>query len=307
MKIFYDKERVIEDLDFESLLSELNIPTKRKGRYVYALCPKHNDTNFGSAYVLQGMYRGSARKGIFCHACNQYISAISLVEDAYNLNYTETLEFLANRNSSMPEDYISDISFSSKEEEEAYYSASKIDKKIEPIKVQKKKKAPISKEDLKLLDLCPEEAEHNNRDYGYLSHNYKILDALDRKPDDKVTYIEHSYWNKNEGEDLINVEYLVFEKTKSKDKFDLDYLYATDIEAYKFVILSKAYTKKDNIERLLENVKYATSEELVMVRDALKLYLCKVNQIIEFHLGLEEQDGVDDTNKNVNNNVTDVA
>ena len=114
MKIFYDKERVIEDLDFESLLSELNIPTKRKGRYVYALCPKHNDTNFGSAYVLQGMYRGSARKGIFCHACNQYISAISLVEDAYNLNYTETLEFLANRNSSMPEDYIYDISFSSK-------------------------------------------------------------------------------------------------------------------------------------------------------------------------------------------------
>lgn len=283
MKIFYDKEKIIEDLDFESLLSDLNIPTKRKGRYLYALCPKHNDDNFGSAYVLQGMYKGSQRKGIYCYACNKYISAISLVEDSYGLSYTDALELLANKNSMTPDDYISDIMFSSKEEEDSYYSKDK-DKAMKPKKkvAQKKAKAIISRDELRFLDLAPEESEHNDRDYGYLGHHYNILDVQNYRPDDKISYIEHSYWDNNES--VIRAEYLIFEK--SKEKFDIDELFSSDIEAYKFLILSKAYNKKDCIERLLNKVKYATSEELVLLRDVLKLDLTKVNRIIETHQGL---------------------
>ncbi len=97
----YNAEAIIEDVNMLDVLNRLNITVSpctartdmQTGNKRLILCPFHNDMHFGSASVYIN-YRKNF-KGIYCFACGRGWNVVDLVRECANLNYTESLEFLA--------------------------------------------------------------------------------------------------------------------------------------------------------------------------------------------------------------------
>lgn len=84
-----DKRRVLEATDIVSLIGE-QVALKRVGRRWVGICPFHSeDTPSLSVNPEQGLY--------YCFGCHASGDAISFVTQVYRLEFTESLEHLAQR------------------------------------------------------------------------------------------------------------------------------------------------------------------------------------------------------------------
>lgn len=93
--MYYDKEKILEDINIFEYVKDMGIPYYSNGRTVSIHCPCHSevlgkeDKNFGNCILT------SSGKGFFCFACQKGGSIIDLSQHLYGYNYTEALASLA--------------------------------------------------------------------------------------------------------------------------------------------------------------------------------------------------------------------
>lgn len=86
---YYDKDRLLEEADSETIVEYLDIDTYRSGSNTFILCPGHQkilgkeDTNFGSCVLMP--------KGYYCFACKHKASLETMVMEIKNTSYQEAL------------------------------------------------------------------------------------------------------------------------------------------------------------------------------------------------------------------------
>ena len=268
MTVFYDKEKIIEDLDMLSLLDNLNIPVKRMGKHISVLCPFHNDNHFGSAYLLCGMHRGRLAKGIYCQVCHEYTDAISLVQNILGLDYKNTLEYLANLNS-FAENYILDTDYNYNHSQQKNNDCAEIEtnnNNSTKKSVPKIKKMPFSQEELSFLGFF---TDFSNDNYA----GYDIKCSSKFKPSDDKFYIEHCYIRDNE----LNYEYLICEK--NKNKYDLQTFFNEDFEAFCYLLQNKIDDKKEQLLSLLSLLQYSVNEDMILIKQEFNFMLNKVETL----------------------------
>lgn len=83
-----EKAEVIKDVaDMESVVDYLGLETQKRGSKVSFLCPAHEDTHFGSCYIM-------GNDGYKCYACGHHGDAIELVQRIRNCSFDTACDLL---------------------------------------------------------------------------------------------------------------------------------------------------------------------------------------------------------------------
>lgn len=83
-----EKAEAIKDVaDMESVVDYLGLETQRRGSKVSFLCPAHEDTHFGSCYIM-------GNDGYKCYACGHHGDAIELVQLVRNCSFDTACDLL---------------------------------------------------------------------------------------------------------------------------------------------------------------------------------------------------------------------
>lgn len=84
-----EKAEIIKEVaDMESVVDYLGLETQKRGSKISFLCPAHNDTHFGSCYIM-------GNDGYKCYACGHHGDAIELVQLVRNCGFEEACNLLA--------------------------------------------------------------------------------------------------------------------------------------------------------------------------------------------------------------------
>ena len=95
-KVFYDKDRILEDSNALLVAQALHMQVVKKGKNHFIPCPGHLarkghiDHNIGNAYLTQ--------RGYYCSSCGEFVNNIKMVMEVENFSYSEALEFVADVN-----------------------------------------------------------------------------------------------------------------------------------------------------------------------------------------------------------------
>ena len=97
MAVFYDEQRILDEVSALDVVNYLGIKHIRKGSRYSILCPDHDDRHFGSCIITP--------KGYHCFVCNETKSITNLVMAELNCDKREALGVIADSLGNR-EDYI---------------------------------------------------------------------------------------------------------------------------------------------------------------------------------------------------------
>lgn len=123
----YDLDLIREMVPMEAMADFLGIPTRRKGKYLQALCPFHGDEHFGSAEIRD--------KSLICYVCAQHYSIFDVYGFIKGLRFKDSVAGII-RDFSLPMDIVSDD--------------------VKTVEGSRRKIPPLSREELKTIGLIPE-------------------------------------------------------------------------------------------------------------------------------------------------------
>ena len=85
----FDKERILSESDALTVADYIGMETKDKGSRISILCPRHNDRNFGSAFLDKD------GKGYTCYVCGEHHDTFQMVRDFMGISFPEAVKTVA--------------------------------------------------------------------------------------------------------------------------------------------------------------------------------------------------------------------
>lgn len=97
--VFYDFNKLNDDIDVIDLCSNLGIKMRKKGPNRYdIICPEHNDRHYGNCILTD--------KGYHCFACGAHrTTPIEIAKTVLNLDFLETVDYLLKNEVENPNKY----------------------------------------------------------------------------------------------------------------------------------------------------------------------------------------------------------